>query len=197
MDSPRVLRLAKNGYIIMSMLFCCMGLWIWVDPMHAVRVISPCTGCLFIANGIIKMFGYFSKDLYNLAFQYDLAFGILMAAVGIITIARWEMDISLLLAVCSLTVLSDALFKIQICIDAKRFGMHDLWWRILIVAIVTGALSASLLLAVTSESKRVLYFAAYTFLAEGILNILVAIFMIKILEIHPDGCDGIEKHKAV
>ena len=33
--------------------------------------------------GFIKMIGYFSKDLYRLAFQFDLASGILLMALPI------------------------------------------------------------------------------------------------------------------
>ena len=37
---------------------------------------------MLIVYGLIKILGYFSRDIYCLAFQFDLAFGVLLAAVG-------------------------------------------------------------------------------------------------------------------
>ena len=36
-------------------------------------------------------------------------------------------------------ILADALFKIQMSVDAKRFGLA-LWWQILLIALVTGVI---------------------------------------------------------
>ncbi|MFQ9732082.1 MAG: hypothetical protein ACLT8X_11075 [Mediterraneibacter faecis] len=40
-----------------------------------------------MAYGIIKMIGYFSKDLYCLAFQYDLACGIFLIILGVVALS--------------------------------------------------------------------------------------------------------------
>ena len=59
-------------------------------PEKAVKIICVLAGILFIADGIIKIIGYFSRDFYCLAFQFDLGFGILMIAVGILILVRRE-----------------------------------------------------------------------------------------------------------
>lgn len=45
-------------------------------------------GIMLILYGAIKISGYFTRDAFCLAFQFDLAFGILLMAVGVILIAR-------------------------------------------------------------------------------------------------------------
>ena len=45
---------------------------------------------MLIVYGLIKILGYFSRDIYCLAFQFDLAFGVLLAAVGIIYYSTQE-----------------------------------------------------------------------------------------------------------
>ena len=53
-----------------------------VSPM----VVCICSGIILIAYGIVKIIGYCSEDLYNLAFQHDLACGVFLIVVGVITL---------------------------------------------------------------------------------------------------------------
>ncbi|MBR2765030.1 MAG: DUF308 domain-containing protein [Blautia sp.] len=189
MNSRSTLKLARNGYIVISLLFCLAGVWLISRPGSAARLVCLCVGILFIADGIIKIIGYFAKDFYCLAFQFDLAFGILMAAVGTIVLARMHIVQDLIFAIFGLTILADALFKIQICIDARRFGMDRLWWRLMLVAICTGVFGTILLIAPSQTLYFMTRVIGISFLAEGLLNLLIVIFMVKILEIQPR--DGI------
>ena len=45
-------------------------------------------GCMMIGFGAVKLMGYFSRDLYRLAFQFDLAYGILLIVLGLIVLVR-------------------------------------------------------------------------------------------------------------
>ncbi|MDQ9821948.1 DUF308 domain-containing protein, partial [Acinetobacter sp. 163] len=79
--------------------------------------------------GLVKIIGYCSKDLYRLAFQFDLAFGILLLALGLILILRTQAVVNVIWVLVGIFILSDALLKIQIAIDARLFGIHQ-WWMI-------------------------------------------------------------------
>ena len=182
MNSLRSLKIARNGYIIISLVFCLAGVWLISNPVCAARMICLAIGILFISSGIIKIIGYFAKDFYCLAFQFDLAFGILMAAVGVIILTRSEVVENLIFAIFGIVILADALFKIQTCIDAKRFGMDGLWWRILPVAIATGVFGSILLVNPARGAGFMLQLLGMSFLAEGLLNLLIAVFMVKILK---------------
>ncbi|MEI3412440.1 MAG: DUF308 domain-containing protein [Blautia sp.] len=82
MNSSGILKTARNGYIIVAVIFCALGIWLIADPVGSAERICILAGILFIADGIIKIIGYFSHDFYCLAFQFDLGSGILMIAVG-------------------------------------------------------------------------------------------------------------------
>ncbi len=189
MNSHSTLKIARNGYIVISLLFCLAGVWLISRPGSTSRMICLFISCLFIAGGIIKIIGYFARDYYCLAFQFDLAFGILMTAVGVIILSRMQVVQDLIFAIFGLTILADALFKIQICIDARRFGMGGLWWRLMLVAISTGVFGTILLIAPSQTMYTMTRLVGISFLAEGLLNLLIVIFMVKILEIQPR--DGI------
>ena len=145
MEAIRQLKIAKNGYIIMSLLFVILGICLIIWPDCSLKLFCTLIGIMLIAYGCIKIVGYFSKDYYCLAFQFDLAFGILLIAVGAIIIARREQVVNLIFAIFGILTLADALFKIQMSMDAKRFGL-SLWWRILVVAVLTGILGVLLLI---------------------------------------------------
>lgn len=181
MEAIRQLKIAKNGYIIMSLLFVILGICLIIWPDCSLKLFCTLIGIMLIAYGCIKIVGYFSKDYYCLAFQFDLAFGILLIAVGAIIIACREQVVNLIFAIFGILTLADALFKIQMSMDAKRFGL-SLWWRILVVAVLTGILGVLLLIRPFDAAEIMMILVGVSFLFEGILNLCVAIYTIKILE---------------
>ena len=173
MDALKQLKLAKNGYIIMSVLFMVLGACLIIWPDCSMAVFCTAVGIMLIVYGLIKILGYFSRDIYCLAFQFDLAFGVLLAAVGIIIIVRRNVVVNLIFA--------DALFKIHMSIDAKKFGLN-LWWRMLLVAILTGVLGFLLLIRPFEAAEIMMILVGVSVLFEGILNLCVAIYTVKIIK---------------
>lgn len=134
-----------------------------------------------IVFGAIRLIGYFSKDLYRLAFQYDLAFGIMMITLGGIMLWRPGSLMNFICVTLGLSFLTDGLFKIQIAIDSKSFGIRE-WWLILALAIIT-VLFGGILIARPSESSRILtVLIGISMLCEGILNIGTMITAVKIIK---------------
>ena len=62
MNSSGTLKIARNGYIVMAVVFCALGIFLMAVPEKAVKIICVLAGILFIADGIIKIIGYFSRD---------------------------------------------------------------------------------------------------------------------------------------
>lgn len=181
MEAIRQLKIAKNGYIIMSLLFVILGICLIIWPNCSLKLFCTLIGIMLIAYGCIKIVGYFSKDYYCLAFQFDLAFGILLIAVGAIIIARREQVVNLIFAIFGILTLADALFKIQMSVDAKKFGLN-LWWRIMLVAILTGVLGFLLLIRPFEAAEVMMILVGVSILFEGILNLCVAFYTIKIIK---------------
>ena len=63
MRSVTPMRVAKIGYIIMSVLLCVFGVLLIVVPDISLSVIGIVCGALFIVFGLVRLVGYFSKDL--------------------------------------------------------------------------------------------------------------------------------------
>ena len=80
------LRMARDGYILISFIFYISGIIYMVMSSLSPLAVCICSGIILILYGIVKIIGYCSNDLYNLAFQYDFACGVFLIVVGIITL---------------------------------------------------------------------------------------------------------------
>lgn len=171
---------AKAGYIVISILLCVLGVVLMIVPDFSGLLLCRIVGGLLILFGLVKIVGYFSKDLYRLAFQYDLAFGILLIALGLILIFRSERMMNVLFIFMGICTLADALLKIQIAMDSKLFGINR-WWLILAAAILTGVIGFLLVLHPMESAQAVMMLLGAAFLTEGVLNLVTILTAVKII----------------
>lgn len=180
MRSVTTMRTAKIGYIIMSALFCMIGLVLILVPEAAFTWLGRLLGISIIVFGGIKLVGYFSRDLFRLAFQYDFAFGILLVVLGILTLSHPNETMGFLSVILGIPVLADGLFKIQIALDSRRFGIRR-WWLILILAALTCGVGIVLVFRPAVGILVMTMFMGVSLLLDGILNLCVALFTVKIV----------------
>lgn len=174
------IKAAKIGYIMISILLCVLGIVLIAVPDFSVTLLCRLGGGIMVLFGLVKIVGYCSKDLYRLAFQFDLAFGILLVALGVILIIRTDAMVNLICIVMGICVLADALLKIQISIDSKAFGIQK-WWLILAVAILTGAAGFLLVLRPSESAQVVMILLGVTLITEGVLNLITILTAVKII----------------
>ena len=174
------MRIARSGYIVMSAAFCIMGLLLMIFPEVSATVIYRVLGIAIIIFGAVKLIGYFSHDLFRLAFQYDLAFGVLLLALGVIVLTRPENVMSFLFIALGIAILADGLFRVQVALDAKTFGVKT-WWLLLTLAILTGIVGVTLIFRPLESAQLMTELLGVSLLAEGILNLCVAISTVKII----------------
>ena len=190
MRSVTPMRIAKIGYIALSIVFCIVGVLFVAWSDIGTQVLSLALGIAMIVFGGIKIVGYFSKDLFRLAFQFDLELGIISAVLGIIVLLNPFGTITFIFIAMGIAILADALFKIRIAIDAKRFGVGA-WWMILSLAFLT-AIAGVLLVFRPWESANILtVLLGISLISEGILNLCVAVSTVKIVKHqYPDVIDA-------
>lgn len=111
MPSNKRIWAAKVGYIIISILIGVLGIVLIAVPNFSVSLLCRLGGGILILFGIVKIIGYCSNDLYRLAFQYDLAIGILLIALGAILILRTRIMTSLICVLLGIYTLADAAFE--------------------------------------------------------------------------------------
>ena len=158
------IKIACTGYILISIVFYIIGFLCIFNPELIQLHSRTLAGAILVAYGIIKIIGYFSKDLYCLAFQYDFACGIFLIVLGIAVLcigSRFKE--SSLFAVLGILILLDSLLSIQTALDSKKFGLSS-WKCILILSVTAGTFGVLLILQNTTA------FAGLALLAEGVMR---------------------------
>lgn len=180
MASNKRIQTAKLGYIILSILLCALGIVLIAVPDFSVLLLCQIGGLILILFGLVKIIGYCSKDLYRLAFQYDLAFGILLIALGAVLIFRSNTMINAICILLGICILADALLKIQISIDSKTFGIRQ-WWLILAAAVITGIIGFLLVLRPSESARVIMLLLGIALFTEGLLNLVTILTAVKII----------------
>lgn len=189
MRSIAPMRIAKTGYVVMSLIFCVLGTGLILHADIGTRLLGTLLGIALIVFGIVKIVGYFSKDLFRLAFQYDLEFGSVLAVLGIAVLVHPIHAVNLIVIAMGVLIMADAFFKLRIARDSREFGIGD-WWFIFGGAIVAGLLGLLLMFRPGSSAETLITLLGAALVAEGILNLAVAICTVKIVKNQfPDNID--------
>lgn len=196
--SQTPLRAVKTGYIVMSVVLCAVGLLFMVRPHISALAIGYTLGVALIIFGIAKMAGYFAKDLYRLAFQYDLEAGVILLILGIVILCKPGSMMSFISVTLGVMILADGLFKIRIALEAKRFGIER-WWLTIIFAAAAILLGVALVFQSEQGASFLTVLLGAALLAEGLLSLYVAVTMVKIVSNqYPDEViiemDGTTRH---
>ena len=174
-----VVKKAKITHIIASSSLLVLGivlLCLFPIPLTALRF---SVGGVFLLVGASKLFGYFSNDLYKLAFQFDLALGVLSLIVGVVFMLRRTSDYSDFAMVIGIYAIVDALLKLQTAFDAKRFGMSK-WLMLLIAAVVVGGAGVLTLMNVIRYPEVQARLMPADFILVGALNIMVTAYTVRV-----------------
>lgn len=179
MQSTNMIRAAKIGYIVLSITICVLGIVMILSPGDSVAILGRLIGIVLILFGIVRIIGYLSKDLYRLAFQHDLALGILSIALGSIIVLRRNWAINGLSIMLGVETIIGALLKLQTALDAKVFGLNT-WWLILLMAILANAAGIALIAFPQESMIHMMRWIGITMLTEGILDLCVVLCAVRV-----------------
>lgn len=172
-----VIKKVKWAYIMISSLMIILGILLIVFPEISLLTLCYALGILIVIFGIVKIISYFSKDLFQLAFQFDLAFGILAIVVGLLIFLHPHNLMTLFPITIGGVIFVDGVFKLQTAYDAKKFGMRY-WWWILILAIVS-CLCGLFLVFNLFGAIALTSLIGLTLIVDGIQNLWVAAYTVK------------------
>ena len=183
----RLIQTAKIGYLMISGVLCVIGIYLLVSSEETVRVLVNWVGFICVLSGGIRILGYFSKDLFRLAFQYDFEFGLFLSITGILMLMFSVRTIQIATILLGLAVLMDGILRIRVSLEAKRFGIRQ-WWGVLILAVAACAAGTVLIFGNLSAWSLFGTIVGMACLMDGLLNIAVALSAVKIVRHQiPDG----------
>lgn len=171
------LQFARSGYIVISCIFYAAAVIYLVSPNLSEMALSCFGGAILIAYGIIKLVGFFSEDLYCLAFRYDLAWGLLIMVVGVLLLVKNVSVAQYLTPGLGWVALLDNLFHIQMSKEARDFGIEE-WKLVLGLSIATGILSVLLIIRGFPSPQATRILTCIVLLACGAINHCIVILMV-------------------
>lgn len=171
-------KVARYGYLLISMLFCLSAFAYWLIPERSPAVTCWVSGGILLAYGIIRILGFFSEDLYCLAFRYDLACGLLLMVLGVVVWIKRGGCYPYLVPGLGWLALLDSFLKVQMSKEAKDFGLYE-WIILLLMAVLTAFSSFLLVINGFPGPQTTAVLVGCTLLLEGIMNWLTVIFTVK------------------
>ena len=171
------LQFARSGYIGISCIFYAAAVIYLFFPGLPPMVLSCFSGVILILYGIIKFVGFFSEDLYCLAFRYDMAFGLLLMVAGVLLLVKNVSVAQYLTPGLGWMALLDNLFHIQMSKEARDFGIEE-WKLVLGLSIATGVLSVLLILPAFPSPQATHILACIVLLACGAINHCIVMLMV-------------------
>ena len=155
MKRANIVKEVRIIHVIVSALLFFSGIFLIAWPDIGGVAARWLVGANLIITGAVRILGYFSNDLYRLAFQYDLAIGGLAAILGVLIFMYPDKVTELLPYVLGTYVILDGLFKLQTAFDAKQFGMKK-WIGLLISAAAVSVCGITVLVGATAWDRVVL-----------------------------------------
>ena len=189
MRSENLIKTAKSSYVSLSLVMCAMGILFLLWPDLSITAIGIIVGCVLTVFGMIKLVGYFSKDLYRLAFEFDLALGLLMLVLGVVVLACPELAMGTLCVILGVAIVTDSLFKIQMALDARRFGLAN-WWLVMLLAVLTGLAGVMMIVSPIGGAVALTVVLGASLLTEGALNLCVSLCAVKVTKRSADTYAG-------
>lgn len=151
-QNNNIVKSAKIMHLCSAVIFLVAGLLLALVPdfEDSGTFRNVLVGVASIIIGATGIYGYFSNDMYRLAFQQDFALGIFNVLFGILLIIN-PVQLSVLLptAVSILTLL-DGGNKSQMALEGKNFGIEK-WYLVLISAVLEIAAGLVLILLAYHE----------------------------------------------
>ncbi len=194
-----LIKKAKWAYICISAVMILLGFALIIFPKISALTVCYIIGGVITVFGIIKLIGYFSKDLYRLAFQFDLALGIFTLIAGVLILIHPANVVMFMPVIIGVFVIMDGTFKLQTAFDAKRFGMNY-WWMILLLAALTCFCGLFLIINPFDGVIALMIILGATLVIDGIQNLCIVLYTVKAVRSAHDDNEvyyvEINKHKA-
>lgn len=177
---PGVVQGAKIINVLCAFLMSVAGLLLLtVSGLRGVTSQRILLGFLFGLLGAAKLFGYFSNDLYRLAFQFDLAIGILCLLLTLVISLVSKSAFDMLPMLLCVYVALDGLLKLQTSFDARRFGMKS-WVLMLITAGLLLGTGGFTVVAAMTKLMRQTVILGIALMVDGLENIWVTAHTVRV-----------------
>ncbi len=179
MNKYDIVKQAKIFNLIIYSFMAAVGLFLLLFTGLGIRQEIVIIGALCILVGGAKMLGYFSNDLYRLAFQFDFAAGLFLLIIGILFLIVGNRNPQAISITIGIYVFLDGLLKLQTALDARKFGVPK-WFIMLLTAVLVVLVGIVALLAPYLDEIPQFVLLAVSLIVDGLVNIWITAYTVRI-----------------
>ena len=179
MNKYDIVKQAKIFNLIIYSFMAVVGLFLLLFTGLGIRQEIVIIGALCILVGGAKMLGYFSNDLYRLAFQFDFAAGLFLLIIGILFLIVGNRNPQAISITIGIYVFLDGLLKLQTALDARKFGVPK-WFIMLLTAVLVVLVGIVALLAPYLDEIPQFVLLAVSLIVDGLVNIWITAYTVRI-----------------
>lgn len=177
---PTLVQSAKITNVVAAALMALSGLALILLPdLESTQPQRILLAVLFFLNGAARLLGYFCNDLYRLAFQFDFAWGIFSAVLAVAIAFAPDKAFNGLPMLLTAYVVLDALLKLQMSVDARRFGMHG-WIAMLATSVFIALAGVGCTVALLADLWRASLAVGLALCADGLENIWITAYAVRV-----------------
>lgn len=167
-------RIVKIVSLVAAALMAGVGIFfIMADGISGPAVIL--CGIVLMIWGASKLMGYFSKDMYGIAFQHGLVSGVLALLTALFVILGVEKNLSRICFAIAVYIIVEGLLYVQSSVDAKKFGLY-MWPLIMLLSVVL-VCEGVIVIAFSKMNQSMI---GLCLLAEGIVNAWVTGYTVRL-----------------
>lgn len=176
----------KNLYIALTIVCIAGGALLLIWPRLGLNILCRISGIFMLVYGVAKISSYFTKDLFQLAFQFDFGLGIVALIMGIMMLFKTAKIVDIFSFCVGIFLFVDSALKIQTSLEAKRFGIEK-WYLILILSIISGIVGVCLLFSPSRTAGVIVRLVGLGICLNGVMNLVVVLNTVRIIENAEDG----------
>ena len=171
----KVFKRIKWAYVLVSVFFIVIGVLLILNPETSMTMLCRVLGIGAIVFGILRVIGYFLRELDGVALRYDFASGVFAVIAGAMVIWRAAEVANIMAVVIGLFILVDCVFKLQVALDSKRMGASS-WWVTLLFTCICMVLGCLLIFDTFKGQKIISIMMGVSLVADGLQNLCTVIY---------------------
>lgn len=173
-----IVRSAKSIHLFASALMLGAGLLLCLTTGLDGKIVRLVFAGCCLLMGSADLFGYYSNDLFRLAFQFAFTFGSFSLLFGVLLLLAPSHVLALLPCFVGLYVILDGLQKVQLSLECRKFGIGK-WPLILGTSVLVTALGVVSVLLFDGSENRFLWMGIAVS-ADGAENFWTTMYTVRV-----------------
>ncbi|HIV46886.1 MAG TPA: DUF308 domain-containing protein [Candidatus Acutalibacter stercorigallinarum] len=165
-----MLKAIRNSLVLLALLYIVLGVVLILFPATSLNLACLLIGAVTLLYGVVRIFGY-TRAGEGEASRLELAFGIVLAALGVFLLVCPQLLVSLIPIALGAYLLVDSFSAIKRSLEWKSLGFSR-WWVSFLVALVLALFGLVMILRPFTLVANLVVFIGVGFLFDGVFTLV-------------------------